>query len=392
MSLREPKICGGVPRRHWRHFGYLGQTPSPYGRLTSAHFPLGMQQSTEIVLLPAIRRVHRGATRTTLEEFPRTQRKGALANVRYWERSAAKTIIATLVSSAIAAFSDPAFAEEDHARTVYFDYNDARSLWPGQRRGGMAFVPSTVEPTEPVPLLVFLHGVNPTGVLHSWLGGGQWDLRDQLEQLAVRTKARFVVTAPSQTRQATACSSLWQGFDLEGLISSTSLALASEASIDSTRVYVVGHSGAGCNLDGGLLSAVAPHGSVVPRGILAIDTCLDQEVGSRFARRSPETRLWVTWQDISWKRSPDEFRDAVEREQPADAWFRMEILETNPRDPHNGIVMPSLQRMIEEWVASEQVQSPRLPPSDQTSRSDSPSGSGDVDETAPASLQGTENH
>lgn len=269
-------------------------------------------------------------------------------------RSMRTTILALAVAAGLMEISTTVSAADKRPTTVYFDNDDARNLWPGQRRGGLAFVPSAVDAAHPVPALVFLHGVNPTGAVHSWFGGGQWDLRDEFEDLALRSGAGFVVIAPSQTRRATACKTLWQSFDLRGLVDAAAAALEGQARIDEDRVYVVGHSGAGCNLEGGLLSVVLPQSTLVPRGVLDIDSCLDASVASLLAHRSAETRLWVTWQELSWKRSPDEFRRIVERDQPAEAWFRMETVETDPRDPHNGTVVPSLRRMIEGWLTSAQ--------------------------------------
>ncbi|MFC1641888.1 hypothetical protein ACFL5O_04250 [Myxococcota bacterium] len=237
------------------------------------------------------------------------------------------------------------------AETVYFAHRDAAYLWPGQRRGGLAFVPSTVKPEVPVPLVVFLHGVNARGVVHSWFGGGRWDLRDKLEQIARQTEAQFVVAAPSHTRRASFCGTLWQDFDTQALVEDATQAVAGLATIDLDQIYLVGHSGAGCNPEGGLLGAVAPRSSFHPRGLLAIDTCLDKKVARHLAHRPADTRLWVTWQDASWRRATDEFRAVLESQQPDDAWFRMETVETHSRDPHNAVVLPSIRRMIKEWIA-----------------------------------------
>lgn len=70
------------------------------------------------------------------------------------------------------------------AETIYFPHQDARFLYPFQRNGGAALVPDEATAEEPLPLVVVLHGTNPTPELHLWLGGGARDLRPLTRRLA----------------------------------------------------------------------------------------------------------------------------------------------------------------------------------------------------------------
>ena len=237
-------------------------------------------------------------------------------------------------------------------QTLNFQHRDARYLCPGQKQGGLAFIPDTVtDPKTPVPLVVFLHGLNAGATLHPWFGGGEYDLRGHLEQFARAHALAFVLAAPSNTRDAGYYRNLWQGFDTSEFVEDTARAVSGEALIDESRVFVAGHSAAGCNLRGGLLTAALPEGRVHAKGLLLIDTCLDDDVARRLADRWPETQLWVTWQDVTWKRKPEVFRDAVDQWQPLGAWFRMQRIETEAITPHQALVLPSLLRMLTRWVS-----------------------------------------
>lgn len=240
-------------------------------------------------------------------------------------------------------------------QTITFGHRDAQYLWPGQRQGGLAYVPETVvDPTVPVPLVVFLHGTNPEGTLHNWFGGGGYDLRDHIEQFARAHDAAFVVSAPSNTRRAGFYKNLWQGFDASAFVEDTARALQARALIDENRVFVFGHSAAGCNLEGGLLSASAARGRVRVKGLFLVDTCLDGDVARRLVERWNETPLWVTWQDVTWKREPDAFSEVMARGLAPGSWFLMQRIDTNSLRPHTSLVLPSLLRLLTQWVINDE--------------------------------------
>lgn len=236
----------------------------------------------------------------------------------------------------------------DEGETVLYGFEDEARLMPWQKRGAAAFVPPAVGTSQAVPLLVFLHGTNPDATLHLWMGGGGKDLRPTLREAAASSDARFVLAAPSQTRAASSGRGLWTRFDLQRFVTATRLALASRAKIDPSRVFVLGHSGAGCNPDGGVVSAA--RGSLVPAGVVAIDTCLDAEMGAAMGRRPASVKLWALWQGASWPREPEAFRQAVEGSQPSGAWFRMEQRPAGIGNPHDAIVPDALKVLLGAWV------------------------------------------
>jgi hypothetical protein len=135
------------------------------------------------------------------------------------------------------AFSRPALAAE----TRYFAHADQRYLEAEQRKGGAAFIPSKVPRRRAVPLVVFLHGTNPRGRLHPWLGGSGDDLRLVAEALVQKGEvAPFVLAGPSQTRDAKAPAALWQDFDLKRFVRDVQSALRGRAEIDERWVALFG--------------------------------------------------------------------------------------------------------------------------------------------------------
>jgi hypothetical protein len=205
------------------------------------------------------------------------------------------------------------FAGDAYAagRRVTFPYHDAEYLWAGEYRGGEALVPDGVAGGERVPLVVFFHGVNVERVLHFWAGGhGEPDLMDLADRIIASGAAPpFVFAAPSQTRGAMSGLHMWQDFDLDAFVRAVDAAIAPGAEIDRDRVYLIGHSGGGCNLDGGLLRA-AGASRIVARAVLAIDTCMDEEDGTAYGSLPESMQVIVQWQPEIWPRPVEKFRAA----------------------------------------------------------------------------------
>lgn len=235
------------------------------------------------------------------------------------------------------------------AETIYFPHQDARFLYPFQRNGGAALVPEEATAEEPLPLVVFLHGTNPTPELHLWLGGGGRDLRPLARQL-VRSKqvSPFVLAAPSQSKGAGLARTVWQAFDLAAFVDDVSRATEGRAQIDRQRVVLVGHSGAGCNPSGGLAADFWTAGIPLPLALVAIDPCLDAKVGQAFARRPASVPLWLSWQPALWVREPNEFSAALARDKPE---LRVDrVVELPPRgpNPHEAIVPIAFESSLRE--------------------------------------------
>jgi hypothetical protein len=230
-------------------------------------------------------------------------------------------------------------------QTLYFEHEDERYLRAEQQRSGAAFVPPVAESTE-LPLVVFLHGSNRAGALHLWLGGNDRDLRPAVRRVIESGQARpFIVAAPSQTRHAVVPRALWSSFNLGAFVEDTATALAGSAQVAREQVYVVGHSGAGCNPSGGLATQWAS-ATLRPRAVASIDPCLDPEMGHAMARRSADIPLFVWWQSAVWPRSPDGFWATLTRRKPVERVDRLVRLEASGPTAHDDVVPLAFEQFV----------------------------------------------
>jgi hypothetical protein len=213
-----------------------------------------------------------------------------------------------LVLASFAASSGPA-PEETRAT---FPYHQADYLYPGEGPGGLAYVPREAPEGAAVPLVVFLHGVNTGPVVHPWLGSrGLPDLTTKVGDLVHKRSVRpFILAAPTQTRGAMAGKRMWDSFDLDEFVSAVDASLGHRAHVARDEVVVIGHSGAGCNPDGGILRVAVRPGRIVPFAIVAIDTCLDEESGAALGSAGENTAIFVEWQQAIWPRSISLFMNA----------------------------------------------------------------------------------
>jgi hypothetical protein len=234
--------------------------------------------------------------------------------------------------------------------TVDFPFRDSEWLLPGQKDGGRAFVPEGVSPEVALPVVVLLHGTNERGPVHRWLGG--WtDLRPNIESwIQQGSIPPVILMAPSQTSHAASGSSLWPGLDWAPFVGAAASALGSHASVDRSRVIVVGHSGAGCNPHGGLLG-MAAGGQRLPQAILAIDTCLDGDVGRGLRRGLPDTRIGIFYQAQVWPRDVQGFGVAIEPGAWGPATLKIEEMSSTAEDPHNGILVDALLHGL-HWISA----------------------------------------
>jgi hypothetical protein len=236
-----------------------------------------------------------------------------------------------------------------------FEFHDEEYLLPRQHGGGRVYVPKQVTADDPVPLVVFLHGVNRGNRLHMWLGPGPADLRARLDKWIERGDLPpAVLAAPSQTRDALWPGTLWTGIDLDEFVAAAERAVAGHARISRDQVIVAGHSGAGCNLEGGILKIAADRGAIRPIGLVALDTCLDGEVGQALARASETTRIATYWQTVIWNRKVVDFAISFglvrEEYPPGNDWF--EHVDPAGRWPHDALVAPSLLEAMSVMLGS----------------------------------------
>lgn len=200
------------------------------------------------------------------------------------------------------------------------------------------------------PLVVFLHGVNPDHTRFRFVGGKpeEPDVRIVIARLVARgVVPPLVLGAPTTIVACEIPVALWPSFDLDRFVERSVRALRPVAAIDLERVVVVGHSGAGCNATGGLMSAVAGT-SLRLRGVLSIDTCM-AETDARIASVvAPETDLIVTWQPLTWTRPFDAF-SALVRAASEGAPGRRLLEEFRPpshANAHNAMVELTLEKHL----------------------------------------------
>jgi hypothetical protein len=226
---------------------------------------------------------------------------------------------------------------------------------------GRAFVHSSIAtvPEKPAPILVFLHGMNTELIKYRWMGGGQeGDVRRIVAELMeAGSVTPMIVAAPSSIDPVTASNAvlLWPAFDLDAFLDRTSARLAGLATIDRSRVIVVGHSGAGCNIRGGLASAL--HAKSAPFADLVIDTCMATDFAKDLAHAPPATNVIVSWQSISWEdRLFDDFRHVFKRElkkatPPLEGVLReLDYEQPTTGGPHDAMVGITLRRWLPRLV------------------------------------------
>jgi hypothetical protein len=227
--------------------------------------------------------------------------------------------------------------------SVTFPFDDARYLQPGEKEGGL--VHRTDEGASgALPLVVYLHGTNEKGPLHRGLGAPGFDLRKTIETLDLPP---LLIAGPSTTKDAWTGSKLWPDFDLTRFVDAVDGALPSGVKADRARVILAGHSGAGCNQTGGLLSRAG----LSPFAILAIDTCLDADFGRAFGEAASRAPVHVFWQE-SWPRDVAGFEAAFTEALQKDSARRgtIERVDVQGPNPHEDIVPLTIARMLPELL------------------------------------------
>ncbi len=205
-----------------------------------------------------------------------------------------KLLAMVLTITLMIAFAQFAVVQTASARvTVTFPFEDARLLKDGEHDGGKAIVPDGVDLSR-APLIVFLHGKNGRGPKNSSLAY----VRSVVDRLVASGRIEApIVASPSQTKDASKGSHLFPAFSLEAFVDATQAALPAGVVIDRRRVILVGHSGGGCNLEGGIVTGAG--GTLHPRAVIAIDTCLDGDFGRAYhATAAPLLAYWESF----WRR------------------------------------------------------------------------------------------
>ncbi len=280
------------------------------------------------------------------------------ARVRTLTLVLARVRLASLLAAAFCASLALAARDAGAAgRRVTFPYHDAAYLWLGETSGGTAFVPDGLPPGERPPLVVFFHGVNVERTLHFWTGGrGEPDLVEVADHVMVSgASLPFVFAAPSQTRGAMSGRHMWQDFDLDEFVRDVDAAIAPRE-VDHDRIILMGHSGGGCNPDGGLMRA-ARASRLAPWAVLAIDTCMDEEDGTAYADLPESARIIVRWQPEMWLRPVDKFRAAfaAAAELSGHPDLIMQVVPGLGPDAHEAILVDTFTSLLPQVVAGKAI-------------------------------------
>lgn len=249
----------------------------------------------------------------------------------------ALTIACTLTTS---------LAHGAEGSTFTFDHDSSTLLAKGEKEGGAVYVPSDVTTPATLPLVVFLHGTNPTGALHLWMGGGNApDLRDVVDGWKAPDRPTpFLLAAPSQTAAAKNGANLWPDFDLAAFVADVETALPSVVDVDPTRIVVVAHSGAGCSTAGGLAHVAR---AAKPLALAALDTCFDDVLGLAL-RDAARNGVGVAayYQTSIWPRPVDLFVATV-----SDAPVFVRRLDPpGSTNPHDDLVPLALRQFLLEHL------------------------------------------
>lgn len=223
-----------------------------------------------------------------------------------------------------------------------FPYEQRRYLYSRNPAGGLAYVTAGAQSGASLPVVVFLHGMNPDELVHPWFGPPYGDLRPVLDGLvAARKVTPLVIAAPTHTRYATGATVMWPRFDLADLLDATQAALGDSAKIDRARVVVVGHSAAGCNPNGGLFAESIRRAK--PLALVDIDGCVDDHVVTSLGDAAATTKVRFFWQR-SWARP---VRDLATT---CPACSVEEITDFAQAPPHDAIVPRALERALSELL------------------------------------------
>jgi hypothetical protein len=212
---------------------------------------------------------------------------------------------------------------------------------------------------QALPLLVFIHGLNIEKIKYRWMGGGkEGDVRRIVAEMIEGGQVPpLLVAGPSTTDPVAAGNAMtsWPAFDLDTFLDRTASQLAGVATIDRARIIVAGHSGAGCNVKGGIATALKAKVEVLAG--LVIDTCMGTDLARDLARLRPALNVVVAWQTQSWQARPlDDFRAVflreVQKAKPSAGVLR-ELLPERPTAPmpHDAMVELTLKKWLPKLLS-----------------------------------------
>lgn len=217
-------------------------------------------------------------------------------------RALGRVVGAVLAASLLASGDVRASPSAAAARgtTTTFPYRQRRLLYSRNASGGLAYVTTGAAPGAALPVVVFLHGMNADEIVHPWFGAPYGDLRSVVEPLVGSGRVTpFVLAAPTHTRFATAANVMWPLFDVDDFLDATEAALSGAATLDRGRVIVIGHSGAGCNVAGGILGESVRRTKLL--ALIDVDGCVDETTIPSLALAAANAPVTFFWQR-TWPR------------------------------------------------------------------------------------------
>ncbi len=230
-------------------------------------------------------------------------------------------------------------------KTIDFAYDAKDVKVPSRAYLGRVFVhDQVVDAKKPMPIVIFIHGLNKALIKYRWMGGGEeGDVRRIVSDLIDEGKIPPVLLAAPSSIQPDAVShdASFPVFDFDQFVDLTEKSLDGVAVIDRSRIIVAGHSGAGCSSGGGIVAAV--RAKLVPRSVISIDTCMGPDLAKTLSKAPSQTNVVVTWQTATWDRNFDTFS----------ATFRKGVVD-NPAD--EGVLreldaLPALARAHDATVS-----------------------------------------
>jgi hypothetical protein len=269
-------------------------------------------------------------------------------------KSSIRRITATLAAlSTILICTNSAADTSLPGYSVDYDFVPSPDEHPERAWQGRAYVHPAAQSAKPLPVIVFMHGVNTDHVRYRFVGGGQeLDVRqvvaDLIDQKLIEPS---ILAAPSTVTSCEHPLIIWPQFDLGHFLSLTAAALGPQVELDMNRVVLLGHSGAGCNRRGGLVSAMRSFPAA--QAILAIDTCMALEDVPFFARAPSDADLVISWQPRGWTRQFEMFEELFMRHadvQYARGLRKVEGMDISEPRPHTAIVSAAMRKWLPNWL------------------------------------------
>jgi hypothetical protein len=239
--------------------------------------------------------------------------------------------------------------------TIDYEYDAKETGRPQLAWTGRAFVHDKVPRDKPAPILVFIHGLNIEKIKFRWIGGGnEGDVRRIVSEIIDSGAIPpAIVAAPTSIDPRIMVNALttWPDFDLDTFLDVTQKALGAAAKIDRARVIVAGHSGAGCNVKGGISTALRPKATKVQAG-LVIDVCMGHDLALDLVKAPKSTHVVVSWQEISWPNRPmtefkNVFKRALKKDPAPEGILReLDLVQPNAPAPHDAMVGITLKKWL----------------------------------------------